>query len=215
MFRLSTSITSKTRRLGRQICEDGHSSGVSPTWHRLAWYQVPPTRSVQHDGLRNDISARPRPHGGRLCGDDQRETIKFIESRLGQPAAIAVRESSGHYHVVASEDLDAGSVTERLQSCVNGLPRFEYLSNNRGGIANFQPDSTTIVSQNGPEPDLLMMSFTLPGYRSSFREMDSLASLISEAMNNFRKFDELERASNIDALTGLPNRRSLMEPPSS
>ena len=27
----------------------------------------------------------------------QRETIKFIESRLGQPAAIAVRESSGHY----------------------------------------------------------------------------------------------------------------------
>ena len=51
----------------------------------------------------------------------------------------------------------------------------------------------------------------LPGYRSSFREMDSLASLISEAMNNFRKFDELERASNIDALTGLPNRRSLME----
>ena len=141
----------------------------------------------------------------------QRETIKFIESRLGQPAAIAVRESSGHYHVVASEDLDAGSVTERLQSCVNGLPRFEYLSSNRGGIANFQPDSTTIVSQNGPEPDLLMMSFTLPGYRSSFREMDSLASLISEAMNNFRKFDELERASNIDALTGLPNRRSLME----
>ena len=141
----------------------------------------------------------------------QRETIKFIESRLGQPAAIAVRESSGHYRVVASEDLDAGSVTERLQSCVNGLPRFEYLSSNRGGIANFQPDSTTIVSQNGPEPDLLMMSFTLPGYRSSFREMDSLASLISEAMNNFRKFDELERASNIDALTGLPNRRSLME----
>ena len=141
----------------------------------------------------------------------QCETIKFIESRLGQPAAIAVRESSGHYRVVASEDLDAGSVTERLQSCVNGLPRFEYLSSNRGGIANFQPDSTTIVSQNGPEPDLLMMSFTLPGYRSSFREMDSLASLISEAMNNFRKFDELERASNIDALTGLPNRRSLME----
>ena len=141
----------------------------------------------------------------------QRETIKFIESRLGQPAAIAVRESSGHYRVVASEDLDAGSVTERLQSCVNGLPRFEYLSSNRGGIANFQADSTTIVSQNGPEPDLLMMSFTLPGYRSSFREMDSLASLISEAMNNFRKFDELERASNIDALTGLPNRRSLME----
>ena len=141
----------------------------------------------------------------------QRETIKFIESRLGQPAAIAVRESSGHYRVVASEDLDASSVTERLQSCVNGLPRFEYLSSNRGGIANFQPDSTTIVSQNGPEPDLLMMSFTLPGYRSSFREMDSLASLISEAMNNFRKFDELERASNIDALTGLPNRRSLME----
>ena len=141
----------------------------------------------------------------------QRETIKFIESRLGQPAAIAVRESSGYYRVVASEDLEADSVTERLQSCVNGLPRFEYLSNNRGGVANFQPDSTTIVSQTGPEPDLLMMSFTLPGYRSSFREMDSLASLISEAMNNFRKFDELERASNIDALTGLPNRRSLME----
>ena len=86
----------------------------------------------------------------------QRETIKFIESRLGQPAAIAVRESSGYYRVVASEDLEADSVTERLQSCVNGLPRFEYLSNNRGGVANFQPDSTTIVSQTGPEPDLLV-----------------------------------------------------------
>lgn len=141
----------------------------------------------------------------------QRETVRFIETRLGQPAAIAIREEAGRYSVVASEDLDAQALTERLRNCVNGTPRFEYASTNRGGVANFQPDSTTIVSQSGPEPDLLMMSFTLAGYRSSFREMDSLASLVAEAMANFRKFDELERASNIDALTGLPNRRSLME----
>ena len=141
----------------------------------------------------------------------QRETVKFIETRLGQPAAVAVKEESGRYSVVASQDLDANSVSERLSNCVNGSPRFEYASTNHGGVANFQPDSTTIVSQSGPEPDLLMMSFTLPGYRSSFSEMDSLASFISEAITNFRKFNELERASNIDALTGLPNRRSLME----
>lgn len=141
----------------------------------------------------------------------QRETVKFIETRLGQPAAVAVKEEAGRYCVVASEDLDISSVTDRLNNCVNGSPLFEYASVSQGGVANFQPDSTTIVSQSGPEPDLLMMSFTLPGYRSSFREMDSLASLISEAIANVRKFNELERVSNIDALTGLPNRRSLME----
>ena len=141
----------------------------------------------------------------------QRETVKFIETRLGQPAAVAVKEEAGRYCVVASEDLDISSVTDRLNNCVNGSPLFEYASVSQGGVAHFQPDSTTIVSQSGPEPDLLMMSFTLPGYRSSFREMDSLASLISEAIANFRKFNELERVSNIDALTGLPNRRSLME----
>jgi len=141
----------------------------------------------------------------------QRETVKFIETRLGQPAAVAVRDASDQYQVVASEDLDAGSVTDRLRSCVSGMARFEYVSINHGGVANFQPDSTTIVSQSGAMPDLLMMSFTLPGYRSSFREMDSLASLVTEALANFRKFDELERASKIDALTGLPNRRCLMQ----
>ena len=44
----------------------------------------------------------------------QRETVRFIETRLGQPAAIAIEEA-GRYCVVASEDLDAQAVTERLQ----------------------------------------------------------------------------------------------------
>lgn len=141
----------------------------------------------------------------------QERTVTFIERKLGQPAAVAVRNAQGHYTVVASDELDSASVTERLRNCVSGLPRFEYQNESTGGVANFQPDSTTIVSQSGPQPDLLMMSFTLPGFRSNFREMDSLASLVSEAMSNFKKFSELEMASNIDTLTNLPNRRSLMQ----
>ena len=57
----------------------------------------------------------------------QRETVassKPVWDNL-RPSRSKKRRS---YCVVASEDLDAQAVTERLRNCVNGNPRFDYAS---------------------------------------------------------------------------------------